>query len=219
MAEAVGLATERRRDAEARAARHEAWQARQRRLDALFQWAQSLKVDDQTFQTFRITPDNAGVVERIRQWTERPGAEGFLLVGPVGCGKTHLMRAIAHTLRARDVTVLYVSVPHLLERLRGPSAMEMTDVLKAFRQADVVIGDDVGAERPTEWTLDRLYLLVDARYEVEKPLVVTTNWRPDALAERLDDRIVSRLLGMSPTWELTGPDYRLMAAANRRNRA
>jgi hypothetical protein len=103
----------------------------------------------------------------------------------------------------------------LLERLRGPTAVQMTAVLKAMTSADVVIWDDLGAEKPTEWALDRLYLLLDARYETERPLIATSNWTPSGLEARLGPRLVSRLLEMGPVWEVPGSDYRVLLAERR----
>jgi DNA replication protein DnaC len=94
----------------------------------------------------------------------------------------------------------------------------MTEVLQAHDRADVVVWDDLGAERPTEWTLDRIYLLLDARYEAEKPLLATTNLSMTELETNLRARITSRLLAMGPVWDVPGADYRLQQAKARLRR-
>ena len=91
----------------------------------------------------------------------------------------------------------------------------MDAVLKATTRADVVMWDDLGAEKPSDWALDRLYLLLDARYEVEKPLLATSNLSPGLLEERVGARIVSRLMEMGSVWEVPGADYRLLLARKR----
>jgi DNA replication protein DnaC len=197
------------------------WRFRQRDWDGVFpQWEQSAKVPQQTFGTFRPQTGNRQAWERVQAWISRPSADGFCLTGPVGTGKTHLVRAVGHQVRAARQHLLYTSVPYLLERLRDQrrEAPTMDQVLRLHLSADVVIWDDLGAERPTEWTLDRLFLLLDARYEAQKPLLTTTNWAPSDLQDRLGDRIVSRLLEMGPMWKVGGPDERVRQAAQRLQR-
>ena len=119
MTEALGVAEEERsrRDAEEKKRQH--WRARQTALDALFpQWEQSAKVPRQTFDTFITDDVNRAVVNRVNHWMTTGSRDGFLLVGPVGTGKSHLVRAVSHALRAQYRTVMYTTVPFLLERLR-----------------------------------------------------------------------------------------------------
>ena len=216
MTEALHVAEEERLERDAEAQTRQRWRMRQAALDALFpQWDASAKVRRQTFATLIADEANRAVIRRVQEWMTTGPPEGFLLVGPVGTGKSHLVRAVSHALREQSRTVAYTTVPYLLERLRGPTAVEMTAVLKATTSADVVIWDDLGAEKPTEWALDRLYLLLDARYETEKPLIATSNWPPSGLEARLGPRLVSRLLEMGPVWEVPGSDYRVQLAERR----
>ena len=216
MTEALDVAEEERLRQDAEEKKRQHWRAGQAALDALCpQWDESAKVPRQTFDTFIAADANRAVVNRVKQWMVTLPQDGFLLVGPVGTGKSHLVRAVSHALRAQYRTVMYTTVPLLLERLRGPTAIEMTAVLKAMTGADVVIWDDLGAEKPTEWALDRLYVLLDARYETERPLIATSNWTPSGLEARLGPRLVSRLLEMGPVWEVPGSDYRVLLAERR----
>lgn len=222
MQEALAVAEEARRAEEAaRQARlaQNRWYTQQREYEAIFpQWRDSARVSAQTLAAFRVTPGTRTAWTHIQQWLagDLP-AEGFMLTGAVGTGKTHLVRGVVHALFDRLVPVVYTSVPFLLERLRDPrrDAPTMEEMLRMHVRAPVVVWDDLGAERPTEWTLDRLYLLVDARYEARKPLLTTTNWTPQALEERLGARIVSRLLEMGPVLEVSGPDVRVEKARAR----
>lgn len=217
MQEALAYAGEEERRAERERAKRERWQEEQQRFDALFpQWRQSAKVPRQTLEHFVVTDDSRGLWDRLGHWLNTGHLrEGFMLTGRVGSGKTHLIRGVVHQLRTRYRTVLYATVPYLVEHLRGPTGLDMDAVLKAMARADVVVWDDLGAEKPTDWALDRLYLLLDARYEVERPLLVTSNWSPGQLEERVGARIVSRLMEMGPVWEVPGIDYRVLLARHR----
>ena len=217
MQEALACADEERRRMERETAERERWQCDQQGFDALFpQWRQSAKVPRQTLEHFVVSEELRGLWERVEQWLHASDpSEGFMLTGRVGSGKTHLIRGVAHHLRTHYHTVLYTTVPYLVEHLRGPTGVDMDAVFKAMTRADVVVWDDLGAEKPTDWALDRLYLLLDARYEVEKPILVTSNWAPSQLEERLGARIVSRLMEMGPVWEVPGIDYRVLLAQKR----
>ncbi len=217
MREALAIAAEERERHEQDVRRRERWEVQQRSLDTLFpQWRQSAKVPRQTLANFVVSVETRGLVERIKVWTAVVNpTEGFLLTGRVGNGKTHIIRGVAHQMRAQYRTVLYTTVPYLLEHLRGPTGVDMDAVLKATTRADVVVWDDLGAEKPSDWALDRLYLLLDARYEAEKSLLATSNLSPNLLEERVGARIVSRLMEMGPVWEVPGGDYRLLLARKR----
>lgn len=193
-----------------------AHEGRQRDYFVAFpQWEQSARVTRQTFESLRETAGNHTAVSAAQQWIAQSPSHGLLLQGPTGTGKTHLVRAMGHRLLADHRTMLYTSVPYLLERLRPNSGVRMEDVLRLHINADIVIWDDVGAEKETEWTLDRLYLLLDARYEADKPLLATTNWTPEELRMQLGSRITSRLIEMAPIWVVKGPDERIATARHR----
>ena len=217
MQEALACADEERRRTERETGERERWQEEQQRFDVLFpQWRQSAKVPRQTLEHFVVNDAMRGLWERLEKWLNAvEPSEGFMLTGRVGSGKTHLVRGVVHQLRASYRSVLYTTVPYLVEHLRGPTGVDMDAVLRAMSRADMVVWDDLGAEKPTDWALDRLYLLLDARYEVEKPLVVTSNWSPGQLEERVGARIVSRLMEMGPVWEVPGIDYRVHLARQR----
>ena len=122
---------------------------------------------------------------------------GLLLFGDVGTGKSFLAGCIANALLEQDVPVLMTNFPTILNRMTGLFGSERADFLASLNAYDLLILDDLGAERGTEYALEQVFAVIDARYRSRKPLVVTTNLTLDAL-KHPDDlshaRIYDRIL-------------------------
>ena len=121
-----------------------------------------------------------------------------VLRGGTGRGKTRLARvAGVRWLDERGTWPAFANVPDLLDRLRDCFERDATSTLSAllerYTSAALLILDDLGAERGTEWAREQLYKLIDARSRAELPLIVTSNTRHSAEAAELGERIVSRL--------------------------
>ncbi len=119
------------------------------------------------------------------------------LVGKTGRGKTHLAIGIGwHYLEVKDRLVKYGQVANLLDDLRSgynidsaEDAHDFDTKLKQLKNCSLLILDDLGTEQGTPWAREKLDEIVDYRYINELPLVVTTNLKPEALAERLARRL------------------------------
>ena len=121
--------------------------------------------------------------------------EGWLvLVGDVGTGKTHLAHAIGATALHQDIPVYAATAPDMLDMLRASYADGAFDqVFSNLRDVGLLIIDDMGTQKGSEWTVEKLFQIVDHRYRSQLPMVVTSNV-PLAKAEgRIDRRILSRL--------------------------
>ncbi len=131
---------------------------------------------------------------------EKKFPPGILMIGPVGCGKSHLAAAILREIIAKGYTGLYYNSPDLLRDIRSTFNLENgrteDELIEDLTAVDLFVLDDLGAEKVSDFVLDRFYLVVNQRYEVCKPMVVTTNLMEEELRGRLGDRIVSRFLEM-----------------------
>ncbi len=131
----------------------------------------------------------------VQRWANRP--DGWLrLHGPFGVGKTHLAVAAASEREDRGDEVFFATVADLLDYLRATFAPESEvthdDLLDRIRNADVLVLDDMGAERSTPFAEDKLFQIVGYRYEERLPTIITTSQQIEAIAAARP-RIASRL--------------------------
>jgi DNA replication protein DnaC len=153
-------------------------------------------------------------VREIRAFVGDIGANldaghGLWLTGSLGTGKTALAMIVSKAAIDAGRTVAIYSCPRLLSVIResidGDGVLDFLDRLAA---ADLLHIDDLGAEHRTEWVLEQLYTIINARYEDERSTLVTSNLGPEELAEQLGERIVSRLEGMCDLLPFFGNDAR-----------
>jgi DNA replication protein DnaC len=156
---------------------------------------------------------------------EYPAVErGLLFTGPVGTGKTHLAAAIIRGLVEKGVPCLFYEFGALLKEIQNSynpvsQASELT-VLAPVYQAEVLVLDELGASKPTDWVRDTMMQVIGARYNERKLTIFTTNY-PDArqhpaeetLEDRVGARLRSRLYEMCRTVAVEGEDYRRRLAA------
>ena len=124
---------------------------------------------------------------------------GLLLFGDVGTGKSFAAGCVANSLLDRDIPVLMTNFPSILARLGGTFGEERTAFLDSLGDYDLLIIDDLGVERSTEYAMEQMFSIVDSRYRSGKPLIVTTNLKldelkhpPDLAHARIYDRILER---------------------------
>lgn len=173
---------------------------------------------EMTFGTFKVrdpgwdaeTQANLrNALQLAKSFAEVP--EGWLVfLGRYGCGKTHLAAAIANHRRAQGEDVFFVVVPDLLDYLRAtfaPDSRVTFDALfETVRTAPLLILDDLGTQSSTPWAQEKLYQLVNYRYNAALPTVFTTSHALEDLDGRLASRVIDQRL--SKVFHIIAPDYR-----------
>lgn len=163
---------------------------------------------------FEQDDENKSAMFVVRAWLSDFG-KGVPLPAPAiwgrqGRGKSHMLTALCEQLvLKRDAQVMFTSVRGLLRELqRFEDEATRSAVWERARSVQVLALDDLGAERITDWRLEQVAELVDARYEAERPVLVATNFAPRMWDEVVDVRTASRLTGMCFGVELRGRDRR-----------
>lgn len=124
---------------------------------------------------------------------------GLLLFGDVGTGKSFFAGCIANALLDMDVPVLMTNFPTILNKLAGLYSEDRAEFIGSLGEYDLLIIDDLGAERSTEYAMEQIFNVVDSRYRSRKPMIITTNLRleemkkpPELAHARIYDRILER---------------------------
>lgn len=200
---------------------------RQEKISKAFKMAKMPRMYvGKTFADYEVTKDNARAVKTAKEFLENPQF-GLYIYGTPGTGKTFLAAIVAQELIHAGKTVIFGDVPSLLDDLKDTFNKKNSETFSNLKDllcnADVLVLDDLGTENPTEWAVEQVYTIVNRRYnEGDKPIIVTSNFDPNVLADRLNhptkressyesvtgDRIVSRLLQMCKGITIKGKDRR-----------
>ena len=167
---------------------------------------------NRTFGNFEVKRD-PNAFQQCRAYSEREmlfsdKRNGLLIFGGVGSGKTHLAAAIANAFINRGIPVLFGTYSEHLEKLREEFDSKKREYLSMMKNTPVLVLDDIGKERRSEWTQQIIFDVVNYRYEHLLPTIITTNFDADGLANWLGSAVWSRLYEMSSAVATSGKDYR-----------
>lgn len=175
-----------------------------------------------TFDNFSVTKSNERNLKLCKRYATAFDAmleknQGLILWGNVGTGKSFAAACIANYLLDRGVPVIMTSLVKLLELIQGGEEKE-TDILARLNSAKLVIFDDLGAERSTDYALEKIYNIVDSRYRRQKPMIFTTNLTFAEMQEETDirySRIYDRVFEVCYPMQFIGQSWRMKTASKR----
>ena len=172
-----------------------------------------------TFENFKEREGSEEAFEVASDYTVGNAPSILVLIGGTGTGKTHLLEAIGRQYMEQEheggtpYTVRYELVANMLRQLRESFKVETEgSVMSHAYKADLLLLDDIGAEKPSEWVEQELFNLIEDRYRNNRLMVVATNEVEPTIRAKLGDRIASRLFdnetGTVKQVYLTATDYR-----------
>ena len=160
-------------------------------------------------------------------------SRGLILVGSIGAGKTHLavgaLKAVIADRGDQGLFCDYRELLRLIQNSYNPQVFTTElEILNPVMNAEVLVLDDLGAIRPTEWVWDTVSLVLNSRYNNMRTTIITTNYpalppgagglREETLGDRIGERMRSRLVEMCREVEMCGLDYRQSSECKDKNR-
>lgn len=182
-----------------------------------------------TFENYKINNKNKKAYENAKKYANKlingETDKGLFITGTYGVGKTYLASCIANETIKNKNTVVFGTLIQLLDYIKDTykdSDVSDKEYLNLYSSVDLLIIDDLGKEKPTEWVLEKLFLIVNNRYNNYLPIVITTNYTRNQLRERLCvnknysmvDSIISRLYEMCGGIEIKDEDHRMSKFPN-----
>ena len=213
--------------------------AEDRRLHILAAANVPRRYENCMFESYKPKPaaDEAGISQRIALHDSKyivdqyPNVEvGLLFLGPCGVGKTHLATAIIRELALlKGISCLFYDFRDLLKEIQDSynpiSQMTELKVLEPVYDAEVLVLDELGASKPTDWVRDTMTQIINTRYNDKKLTVFTSNYmdepqdpNEETLTDRVGVRLRSRLHEMCKVVLVKGDDYRLKLNLSRGRR-
>jgi len=164
----------------------------------------SMPAEFRTASVDQLEPEYADLIGGWLGTTSRT----LVLSGPVGVGKSHAAYAVMRAAADAGRSVAAWAVPDLLAALQPDG--DATAAVRS-RSCEVLLLDDLGAEKPSDWRVEQIATLLDARVREARRQVITTNHLYDELARRYGERVMSRLTGGATVVRMAGPDRRRTA--------
>ncbi len=157
------------------------------------------------------------VQQFVDLWPNTPEGKGLLLMGGCGVGKTHLaVAALVEIIRSgKPGRLLFSNFQDLIQEIQASfdsdSGTSKSEILRPILEADLLVLDELGSQKPTQFVQDILYYVINTRYNEERATIFTTNYydrsndaKEETLEQRIGTRLRSRLAEMADRIEFTG---------------
>lgn len=178
-----------------------------------------------TFESFEVNKFNRKAYEIAKKYAEdwekfKEEGTGLIFIGKYGTGKTHLAFSIANQLLNKGVPVVFETLINLMEKLKFGYEREgdfgYYEIIKLYCECELLIIDDLGKEKLSEWVLEKLFQIINTRYENMLPIIITTNYSEKEIIKRLSykndgiaaESLVSRLNEVCLEVDMNFEDYR-----------
>lgn len=179
-----------------------------------------------TFKNFDVTDDNRTVYNACVKYCKSfqqmfDENQGLLLYGPVGTGKSFAAACIGNYVMSCLRPVVMTSFVKLLPQFSAFRENDEQDLIDRLTEPDLLILDDLGAERNTDFALEKVYNVIDSRYRARKPIILTTNLTLKEMKENTDiryARIYDRVFEMCYPMKCDGTSRRRIEARDRFNK-
>jgi len=175
-----------------------------------------------TFEHYDVNKNNEKILLSCKKYVQNfdenvEENKGLLFWGDVGTGKTWTAACIANALLSQGEPVIMTSFIKMIGMIQDGTESE-AEILRRLNNARLVVFDDLGAERSTDYAVERVYNIIDSRYRAELPVIVTTNLTISEMraeADRRFKRIYDRLFEVCIPVQFTGKSRRRQEAGRR----
>ena len=176
-----------------------------------------------TFSKFNVTRDNERNMRICKKYAEqfeqmKEKNQGLLMLGNPGTGKTFAASCIANYLLDHKYRVVMTSLVKLISMIQDSYGESEERIIEKINRAELLIIDDLGAERGTDYAIERVYNIIDSRYRKKKPMILTTNLSLQEMKSTNDmrlARIYDRVFEVCYPMMFTGISMRYETAARR----
>ena len=172
---------------------------------------------ESTFDQFKPqTPADTRIFNICQYYVEhfdvmKKNGEGLLFYGSVGTGKTFAANCIANALMEKGIPVLVTSIVRLTA---GKFGDELNELLTKMNEADLLVLDDLGTERNTEYKAEQVFSVIDTRYSARKPMIITTNLPTFETNDIQRKRVFDRIQETCKPVMFSGKSKRMTAGKN-----